>query len=185
MILNCLITSNSFQERFQHLNHSTACQQRQRFTRCACQSGIIVQKPSLRSSRGVRDVHCGRPRSVHPCPMGSTSVRIAIVIGIARIRSADAPAHTLSLAIRSKAEPLSRQCMSGLNSLVRGRRGSEDVVEELLRFQLRLPLAMPLHIVCVARTRAEPDLDTDPLRLAKQTIVHADKSVINHTLIAH
>ena len=80
-------------------------------------------------------------------------MRIAIVIGIARIRSADAPAHTLSLAIRSKAEPLSRQCMSGLNSLVRGRRGSEDVVEELLRIQLRLPLAIPLHIVCVARTR--------------------------------
>ncbi len=117
-----------------------------------------------------------------PVQWVQTSVRITIVIGIARIRSADAPAHTLSLAIRSKAEPLSRQCMSELNSLVRGRRGSEDVVEELLRIQLRLPLAIPLHIVCVARTRAKPDLDTNPSRLAKQTIVHADKAVINYNL---
>ena len=59
MILNCLITSNSFQERFQHLNHSTACQQRQ-----GCALHVLVPRFSnARSASAARGCQAESPAS--------------------------------------------------------------------------------------------------------------------------
>jgi hypothetical protein len=38
-----------------------------------------VDRNSFRSPRGERDVRRGRPRSVQPCPIGSTSMRTAVI----------------------------------------------------------------------------------------------------------
>ena len=38
-----------------------------------------VDRNSFRSPRGERDVRCGRPRSVQPCPIGSTSMGTAVI----------------------------------------------------------------------------------------------------------